>query len=178
MRCATCGEDHDVLEPTFRRPDVIFAMTADEKQGRVFETDDVCALRGRDTPDRFFVRGVLPVRLLDGPGTTGWGIWAEVGEEEAATIYRHWSDPDQAALAPMAARLANRVPGYVDTRGLPLSLQLTGPTSRPSLSFTGDSIHPFVSECRAGVCVHRVMEWLTSHEAPHSGAAAAPPDQC
>jgi hypothetical protein len=160
MKCSICGEEHELLEPAFARPDVIFAMTAEEKRGRVSESNDLCALRGVDEPDRYFVRGVLPVRLLDAPDTTAWGLWAEVAEDDAKDIYDRWDDPDQAAHPAFEATLANQIPGYPDTLGLPLALRLTGPKTRPALAFAGSSIHPFVRECLAGVCVHRVMEWL------------------
>jgi hypothetical protein len=166
MKCSICGDEHDLLEPAFARPDVIFQMTAEEKRGRVWESDDICALRGVGEPDRYFVRGFLPVRLLDAPGATAWGLWAEVGEDDAKVIYDRWDDADQAAHAPFEATLANRVPGYPDTLGLPLSVQLMGPKTRPSLAFDESSIHPFARECLAGVCVHRVMEWLMIQHAP------------
>ena len=161
MKCSTCGEEHELLEPFFSRPDVIFAMSAEQKKGRVLETDDICALRGEGGgADRFFVRGRLPVQLLDAPGTSGWGLWAEVSEEDSVVIYNAWDDPEQNRIPPMQARIANRIPGYPDTIDLPVLLRLTGPTSRPELSLTPDSLHPFARECLAGVCIHRVKDWL------------------
>jgi hypothetical protein len=147
-------------DPVFRRPDVISALTSDEKRGRVLESNDLCTLRGEAGPDRYFVRAVLPVRLVDGSGTAAWGLWAEVSETDLTVICDQWDAPDQSATPLMIATLANRVPGYPDTVGLPVSLQLTGPTSRPTLSFSRDSIHPFALECMAGVSAHRVLAWL------------------
>jgi hypothetical protein len=161
MKCSTCGEEHELLDPAFARPDVIFAMSADEKMGRVLERDDVCALRGDDgAADRYFVRCTLPVRLLDAPGTSCWGLWAEVSEDDSKVIWDAWDDPEQDKLPPMRARIANRIPGYPDTIDLPVVLRLTGPKSRPELAVTRDSLHPFARECAAGVCTHRVVEWL------------------
>ena len=161
MRCPTCGEEHALLDPVFSRPDVVFAMSGEEKKGRVRENDDICAVRGDEaSAGRYFVRCTLPVRLLDAPGTSCWGLWAEVSEEDSRVIWEAWDDPDQARLPPMQATIANRIPGYPDTTGLPVVLRLTGPESRPELSLSTDSLHPFARECIAGVCTHRVMEWL------------------
>jgi hypothetical protein len=136
-------------------------MSAREKKGRVFENDDVCALEGESgAQDRFFVRCRLPVPLLDAPGDSAWGFWAEITEEDSVTIMNAWDDPHQARMPPMQARLANRVRGYLDTTGLPVSLRLTGPKTRPELSFPRESLHPFVKECLDGVCIHRLKEWL------------------
>ena len=161
MKCPTCGEEHDLLDPVFSRPDVIFRMSPEEKNGRVMENDDICALRGDEvTPSRYFVRCTLPVQLLDAPGNVCWGLWAEVSEADSAVIWKAWDDPEQNKIPAMSARIANRIPSFPDTIDLPVVLKLTGPTSRPELSLRGNSLHPFVKECAAGVCTHRVMEWL------------------
>jgi hypothetical protein len=161
MKCSICGEEHELLEPSFSRPDVISGMTAEQKKGRVMESNDICALRGEGgAADRFFVRCTLSVPLLDAPGKTGWGLWAEVSEDDSVVIWNAWDDPEQIRMPPMQARVANQIPGYPDTIGLPVLLRLTGPKSRPALSVPSDSLHPFVRECLAGVCVHRVKDWL------------------
>ena len=161
MKCSTCGEEHELLEPSFSRPDVIFAMSAEQKKGRVMESNDICALRGEGGgADWYFVRCTLSVELLDAPGKTGWGLWVEVSEEDSVVIWNAWDDPEQSAIPPMQARVANRIPGYPDTIDLPVLLRLTGPKSRPALSVAPGSLHPFARECLAGVCTHRVKEWL------------------
>ena len=125
------------------------------------ENDNICAVRGIEgSPNRYFVRCTLPVQLLDAPGTSCWGLWAEVSEDDSTVIWKAWDDPHQDKIPPMQARIANRIPVYPDTTGLPVVLRLTGPQSRPELSLTTDSLHPFARECIAGVCTHRAMEWL------------------
>jgi len=161
MKCSTCDGEHELLDPSFSRPDVIFAMTPEQKMNRVLENKDICALRGEGSaPDRVFVRCTLPVQLLDVPGTCCWGLWAEVSVDDSVVIWNAWNDPEQDKIPSMQARIANRIPGYPDTIDLPVLLRLTGPTTRPELSLTADSLHPFARECLAGVCIHRVKDWL------------------
>ena len=133
------------------------------------EDDDICALRGdKGTANRYFVRCTLPVQLLDAPGRSCWGLWAEVSEPDSVVICNAWDDPNQNKLSPIEARVANRIPGYPDTIDLPVTLRLTGPTTRPELSMRSDSLHPFARECLAGVCTHRVQEWLEWMTGPRS----------
>lgn len=162
MKCATCGEEHDLLEPTCRRPDAVVSLPAGERAARVKEGDDLCAIWAKADGEahRYFVRCRLPVGLLDADGETAWGIRAEVGEADFRRIVDMWSDPNQARQPPMEAVLANRVAGYPETVGLPAKLRLTGPTTRPQLTFDRSSVHPFATECEHGVSAHRVMEWL------------------
>jgi hypothetical protein len=121
MKCATCGDDHDLLEPTFRRPEAVVALSSAERSQRVKEGDDLCVIRARaeGEPHRCFVRCVLNVPLLDADGRTAWGLWVEVEVTDFRRIVEAWSDPAQATFPAMQASLANRVPGYPDTLGLP-----------------------------------------------------------
>lgn len=164
MNCASCGTQHELLDPTFRRPDAVAVIPPEKRRGNVMETDDQCAIRARNATqqDRYFVRCTLAVALVDhGDDVLMWGIWAEVSEADAQVINARWDDPDQAAQPPFAARLANDVPGYPATVGLPVRLVLTGPTTRPALSFDGEHAHSFAVECGAGVTVQRAQEWLS-----------------
>jgi hypothetical protein len=162
MKCATCGDDHELLEPTFRRPGAVVALSKKERTQRVKEGDDLCVIRARGEGDRHrcFIRCVLNVPLLDADGQTAWGLWVELELADFRRIVEAWSDPAQATFPPMQASVANRVPGYPETLGLQATIRLTGPTTRPSLTLDDSSFHPFAVECRSGVCTHRVMEWL------------------
>jgi hypothetical protein len=162
MKCPTCGEEHELLDPAFRRPEAVVGLSDVDRAARVKESDDLCAIWADSDaePHRFFVRCVLNVALLDAEQPAAWGLWAEVAEPDFKRIVEKWADVDQASLPPMLASIANRVPGYPDTVGLPAALHLTGPATRPVLTFAGPSPHPFVQECERGVCTHRVMDWL------------------
>lgn len=163
MKCPKCGEQHDLLDPVFNRPDAIAVIPPKLRPGNVMESDDLCALRAQDATqdDRYFVRCTLAVPLVDHDGdVTHWGVWAEVNGPDSKLIYDLWDDPAQTEQPAMDAVLANNIPGYPPTIGLPLKLRMTGPKTRPSLVFAPDQSHPFALECRAGVTVHRVREWL------------------
>jgi hypothetical protein len=151
-----------LLEPVFRRPQAVVDHSPEFRARHVRENDDLCEIRARTPAERHrcFVRCTLEVPLLDGDGPTHWGLWAEISQTDFQRIWDLWSDPKQSDEPPMKATIANRIPGYPETVGLPVSLRLTGPTTRPALSFESDSSHPFAVECLGGVCTHRVIEWL------------------
>jgi hypothetical protein len=162
MRCVICGRDHELLEPSFRRPDAVIALSPEERRRRVTENDDMCLMGpgGVDDVPRFFIRTVLPVRLTDVAEYTKWGFWVEIAEEDAKRAWDLWEDPRQAEEPSFAGRIANRVEGYPDTIGLPVQVQLTGPTSRPKASFEPRAVHPLADECRTGVTTQKVLAWL------------------
>jgi hypothetical protein len=158
-RCAKCGAEHELLDPTFRRPEAYLRLSREVRDAHARADDDLCRIAPPGDEPRFFVRGVLPVSVAGHPAGVSWGVWAEVSEASFARILELWSDADQSSEPPMQGELANVIPAYPDTLGLPLSIHLVGPTSRPEFCFEASAEHPFVSECRAGVDAHRAAEW-------------------
>jgi hypothetical protein len=156
--CSTCGAEHDVLDPTFRRPEAFQRLSSESRDQHAKANDDLCEIFLPEGP-RHFVRGVLPVEVEGLPDDVWWGLWAEVEQPVFRRILELWSDADQTSEPPFDGTLANVIPSYPHTLGLPLSIQLTGPTSRPEFRFPPSLSHPFAEECHAGVDVHRAAEW-------------------
>jgi hypothetical protein len=161
VKCAQCNGEHELLDPTFRRPDVVFRLPLDEQDKRVLQSNDLCSLEPAATEARrHFVRCTLPLQVTDVPDTTRWGLWAEIAEKDATRVLELWDSVAQNQEPPFRANIANHIPGYPETLGLPVQMRLTGPTTRPELAFGTDVEHPLALECRSGVTVHKVMEWL------------------
>ena len=158
-RCSKCGAEHELLDPTFRRPEAYVRLARDVRDEHAKADDDLCRITLPKKPARYFVRGVLPVAVRDLANGIWWGLWAEVPESDFRRILELWSAPDQASEPPIESSLANVIPGYPETLGLPLIVRLSGPTSRPELSFSPEADHPFVDECMSGVDAHRAAEW-------------------
>jgi hypothetical protein len=166
VKCSQCGKEHELLEPSFRRPDIVAEMSAEQKHRRLEKDgDDLCILRAGDGDEvaRYFLRAVLPVRITDRGEDTRWGLWVEVPEAAARRAWDLWDSPAQGDEPAFAACLANKIPGYPDTIGLPVDVQLTGPSTRPRALFDSTVDHLFAAECRAGVTTHTVLGWLAGN---------------
>jgi len=158
--CPRCGAQHELLDPTFARPDPFVRLGPARQKAFAQATDDLCRIALPDEEPRWFVRCTLPVAVGGQPGGLHWGVWAEVDAAVFARIRELWDAAEQGREAPFAGRLANSIPGYPETQGLPLAVRLTGPETRPEVRFEGAPDHPFVHECRAGVDRHRAAGWL------------------
>jgi len=156
--CSQCGVAHAVLDPAFRRPEA-YVQLERRAQQHAKANDDLCSIALPGTPPRFFVRGTLAVRVANWPDGVHWGLWAEISEPAFQHVLDTWSDPSASDEPPFVGTLANMIPSYPDTLGLPLVVRLTGPTTRPAFVFGEAAQHAFVDECRGGVTLHRVHEW-------------------
>ena len=167
MKCPECDTEHELLEPAFRRPEEVFRLSREDRASRVDEDDNMCrmlVLPDSEIPAtyRYFLRTVLPVRIRDRDDFTHWGIWVETSEADMYRVRELWSDPRQALEPPFPGKIANGIPGYPSTLNLPVLVHLTDPSTRAAVYFPVHLEHPFAEECRAGVTVSRVLEWLRS----------------
>jgi hypothetical protein len=156
VKCAQCGKEHprSMLERSFKRPDVVHAMPKDERKANVHETDDQCRIKN----ERFFVRGVIPLTVAGRDRAYAIGAWVEIDETVYRRIAELWDDPNQATEPPFPATIANSIRSLPETLGLPVSLKLTGPTTRPHI-LVPPCKHPLHREQCAGITEHRAHEY-------------------
>ena len=157
-----CGSEHDVSEHeiAYALPDDYFALPPEERDRRGMANDDLCVQEAASSSEPF--SDSIPEEGRE----YCWGLWAEVSPE-AFKWYLDWYSVDRQAEVPaFAGRLANELAGYESTKGLAVSVQLTGATTRPRLTLTNLQ-HQLSQEQRNGVTPQRLLEFLAPylHEA-------------
>ena len=167
MRCPKCGAEHDFseLEPTFTYPDAYLDVPEDEREFRTIVGSDDCRIRDlADTHRRYFLRVVMPVLVRGEKTRCCWGVWVEVDESSFDRTSELWNAPTQSEEPPFAGTLANAIPAYPPTIGLPGFIQLVDPATRPTFTLRPELEHPLAQEQRNGVQMERVIEWLVNQE--------------
>jgi hypothetical protein len=156
FECATCGESHDGL-PTdrgFTLPDEVWAIPEEERGERAKFDSDLCRLG-----ERYFFRGVLFVPFNEQAGEFGWGVWVEVSED-AFQRYVALYDADGRSEPPVSGTIANDIPTYPATLGLPVRVQFQTSSSRPIFLLAEDNEHPLAVEQAKGMSHRRYHEIL------------------
>jgi len=131
VRCSKCGQEHDLsrTEPTFWRPDALFSVPEEARDRRVSHNDDTCLIASTDGQGlTCFLRTVLAVPIKGEGRTIGWGVWVEVSDQVYQRVDELWEAPNQSEEPPLPCTLANEIPEYAGSRGLPGTIRLT---SRP-----------------------------------------------
>jgi len=151
--CSVCGEFHAerMLDIRLSLPGPIFALDDEERDARAWLADDFAVL----DEDRFFVRGLLELPILELGSRFGYGTWVEVGGDEFRQLLEHWQDPDQ--FAPVKGTVANELAPYVGTEGLPATLSPVSVDTLPSVTLD-DAAHPLVADQQAGITADRSDE--------------------
>lgn len=142
------------MELSFRRPDDAASLTQEERERTVQENNDLSIIAGK----RFFIRGVLPLKVDAREHVYNIGLWVELNKTDFERVYELWEEPNQSKEPPFEARIANSIPTLPDTICLTVVLQLTGAASRPQV-FVSPSSHPLYIEQTEGISEHRAYEY-------------------
>jgi hypothetical protein len=139
--CAQCGAalTGPLLDVAMTWPDCVFALSAEERAVRTWQSadhrPDFIVLDGT----RFFVRGLLPVPL-EGGAEFRYGVWLEVGADEFRHIYVVWHDDAAYARLRFRARLANALrPWGEQTLSQVVEAAPREVTDRPSIVAVDDA---------------------------------------
>jgi hypothetical protein len=126
-------------------PDVVWSiLEADRTSLAKFDTDR-CQLG-----DRFFIRCILELPFREQSGYYGWGVWVELPE---SSFYRYVElyDEDGSSEPVVSGHLANEIPAYPSTLGLPVTVQFQDSTSRPTVNVPTTSNHALAAAQSGGI---------------------------
>ena len=150
--CRTCGQEHAGL-PTdwaFKRPDEVHELSYLDEYRRCRLNADLCTL----DEARYFLRGLVELPFTEQTDAFRWGIWAEVSHE-AHDTYLDGFNSDMSQHPPLSGTLANCIPGYPETIGVPVEVHLQEMTSRPQFRFPPAVQHALAHEQRLGISSRR-----------------------
>ncbi|MFT6082036.1 MAG: hypothetical protein ACI8UD_002430 [Planctomycetota bacterium] len=157
-KCDQCGDEHELLDPMFQRPDAYVTLEEDQREEHARADDDLCRIDLPTEAARMFVRCVLPVKVQGLTSGISWVLWGEIEDAAFARILELWNDDEQANEPPIAITIANSIPGH-QTLGLEAHIQLTSPSTRPNLVLTADTDNEFTKQCLEGVALHQAHLW-------------------
>ena len=156
-KCECCGKDigEIVFDKSYKMPDDIWNLSPIEKEERAQIDSDLCRL-----DNRYFIRGVayLPVNGTD--HCYGWGIWAEVPQEDFFDYVENYEE-DNSTKPKFSGLVANVIPSYENTIGLELTVQLGSETQRPEFYFT-DPMHLLTKEQAEGISIEKVHSFSSN----------------
>jgi hypothetical protein len=88
---STCGQWHAGLpfDWAFSAPIYWEQIPEVERSHRGFHNSDFCEIDRRD----FFVRGILPIPIIDSEEIFIWGVWVSLSKPNFDRMVGLWNDP-------------------------------------------------------------------------------------
>lgn len=161
--CDVCGETHagETRDIRMSLPDPIFLLDEEERRTRAYVEEDFALLHG-ENGDRYFVRGLLELPIVDGEeGCFGYGAWVEVSAADAEKLGELWNDEAGDREGPFAGTLANELSPYAFTEGLAVRIRLRDVRLLPLLELD-EGEHELVRAQRRGISPHRAHQLATT----------------
>jgi hypothetical protein len=156
--CAVCGQSHAgaPTDTAYTLPDAVWALPTGEREDKAKWTTDLCNMGGD-----YFIRCLLEIPFLNQPGYYGWGAWAKV-EEQDFRKYLEFYDKDGSHEPPIPGALANELPTYDTTIGVPVLLRFRTSDQRPGIEFAAGADHLLAREAKSGMSSARFHEVLSA----------------
>lgn len=157
-RCPSCSEKHAGLPAlAYRLPDAIHALPDSEQLKRADLSSDLCTLDG----NRFFIRSVLQLPIIDMPEMFDFGPWIETTVSDFARYAVH-GQASTGANHTLPGWMANDLPLYPRSGGLPCAIAYgAGDSERPLVTIV-DGDHPLARAQRHGIDLPRVRQLVST----------------
>jgi hypothetical protein len=154
-RCHRCGQEHNglPLDWAFAEPTYWDGGRDDDD----FLNEDVCVWKDDAGRMNYFVRGILPIDVVDADDAFRYGVWSSLSEKSFERHLELWDDPARIDEPAYFGWFSNTLPGYPDTLNLALDVVVESVDERPSF-YLRDTDHPLVREQREGITMERVRE--------------------
>lgn len=156
VKCPCCEKMVQAtdVELSYKLPDDIACMDEEEREESCEYTDDYVVCEDK----YFYLRCILPLQVQDAGREYCIGVWVQVSPNSFNKAWELWDDKDQVSEPPMRGLLANKVHLNTGVENTEVMVQLTGPTSRPSVSVT-DAACSLYKEQQYGISIHRASEY-------------------
>jgi hypothetical protein len=154
FRCEICGKDHaePLTDKAFTLPDEVWAIPEEGRKAKAKYTQDLCQFG-----NRYFIRCLLPIPFTEREGAFGWGVWLEVDWPTFERYLKIYAQ-DATNEAPGSGVLANEIPIYENSIGLPAIMRFGTASQRPTVWFSEEERHACANEQRAGIDTRRYHE--------------------
>jgi hypothetical protein len=153
--CSRCGSEHEGLPLDWAFDQPLHWNGGNSSDDWISE--DLCVWTDDAGEPAFFIRGVLPIAVVDSGETLGYGVWSSLSAASFKRVYELWDDPARVEEDPYFGWLSNSLPGYPETLGLSLDVVTEALDKRPTLRLH-HSHHPLVREQEEGITSERVLE--------------------
>lgn len=166
FKCGSCDNWHEG-NPALacQVPDVLLRVRPAERAERVLLNSDLAVLDGK----QFFIRVCMDTPIQDSEEFFNWGFWVEVSEADFGRYIK--ADESNETCAPFNGTLANALPFYEESLGVPVLVRPQEEGLRPVVEPT-DERSDFARQFRDGMPLKTAHEYIAIVLHPVTGSAS------
>jgi len=155
FECRRCRKTHDGVPLAWGAdaPVYYYGIPEAERRPRCDLTPDTCVIDSQ----HFYVRGLLEIPVIDGPGPFAWIVWCSLSKENFERALAIWAEPGRETEPPYFGWLSTVLPGYPNTLNLKTHVHTRKVGQAPFIEVEPTD-HPLALEQRNGIPMSRVQE--------------------
>ena len=167
FKCGSCDNLHEG-KPALacQVPDALLRVHPAERAERVRLNSDLAVLDDK----QFFIRVCMDTPIQGSDEFFNWGFWVEVSEADFVRYIK--ADETGETCASFNATLANTLPFYEESRGVPVLVRPQEEGLRPLVEPT-DERSDFARQFRTGMPLNTAHAYIALVLHPGTGSASA-----
>lgn len=167
FKCGSCDNWHAGMPAlTCQVPDMLLHVPPAERAERVLLSSDLAVLDAK----HFFIRVCMDTPIQGSEQCFNWGFWVEV--DEADFVHYIKADESNETCAPFRGALANTLPFYEESLGVPMFVRPQEEGLRP-LAEPADERSDFARQFRDGMPLKTAHEYIAIVLHPVTGLEGA-----
>jgi hypothetical protein len=157
FKCGTCGKVHIGLpmDMAYKNPGGYFEVPAKERAARIYNNDDVCVI----DDSKFYIRGILPIPIVDSDDEFRWGLWAKVEESDFKIYSEYWDGNIPEDLPPLNGHLSGEMKDYPESDMTPIKIYLQSDNQRPFFKVLSNDSQLGIDQ-RKGITMEKVHSFV------------------
>jgi hypothetical protein len=156
-KCGICGKTHGGLpmDMAYKNPADYFKIPPNERGERIKNNDDVCVIDDSE----FYIRGVLPIPVIDFDNDFQWGTWARVEESDFKTYLKYWDGNIPENLPALIGYLSGGLKDYPESDMISVEIYLQSGNQRPIFKVLS-SENPLGIDQQKGITMEKVHSFV------------------
>ena len=157
FKCATCGKFHVGLpmDMAYKNPGRYFEIPAKERNTRIYFSTDICVIDDSE----FYIRGVLPIPVVNSDDEFRWGLWAKVDKDDFDTYSKYWDGNLPDNLPALHGSLSGSMKDYPDSNMTSVEIHLQSGDQRPVFKVISDENSLGIDQ-RKGITMEKVHSFV------------------
>lgn len=155
--CGVCGKFHAGLpmDMAYKNPANFFKIPPNERSARINSTDDICVIDNKE----FYIRGILPIPVIDSNDEFRWGVWARVEEDDFKNYLQYWDGHIPKNAPSLNGYLSGGIKDYPDSDMVEVQIHLQPDDQRPIFRALS-SEHQLGFDQQNGVTMEKVHSFV------------------
>lgn len=143
------------MDMAYKNPGRYFEIPAKERAARIYTSTDICVV----DESEFYIRGVLPIPVINSDDEFRWGLWAKVEKDDFDVYVENWDGNLPENLPVLHGSLSGSMKYYLDSDKTSVEIHLQSGDQRPIFKVVSEE-NSLGSDQKKGITMEKVHSFV------------------